>query len=80
MQQRHQNVSSEPDDLARLIAAAIMDRGFYVMLDEQIDLICAPACAENPNDPSDARMVRKFAQKHGWSVGFEGRWYTFTRD
>jgi hypothetical protein len=73
-------VNSELDELVVVIAAAIMDRDFYVLLNDRLKWICGKDCDENPEDPHNARMVKAFAEKHGWSVRFVDRWYTFTQD
>ena len=53
-------------ELLQTIAKAIETRGFYILIDDRLELICGAGCADNPESPEHASKVRKFAAKHGW--------------
>ena len=64
-------------ELVQTIAKAIETRGFYILIDERLELICGAGCADNPDSPEHAIKVKKFAAKHGWCAVRATNGFTF---
>lgn len=56
------------------IRLGIAQRGFYILLDDRIKLICGPNYA---TDTADRDTLRHFAATHGWFVEVEAAAVTF---
>ncbi|HEY3662691.1 MAG TPA: hypothetical protein VGL24_06015 [Chthoniobacterales bacterium] len=68
------------DELVRVMEVAILERGFYFLMDERLDLICGPGCSKDPANSKNLQRVQKFAAERGWKVQLEDHWYSFSRD
>lgn len=69
----------EPDlaNLLRAITSGITQRGFYVLFDDRLDLICGKGCSKDPADPTNAEKIRQFATQNNWAAKVEEHGLTF---
>ncbi len=59
----------DAEDLSRLVNAirlGIVIKGFYVLFDDRLDLICENR--KQMKTPEWAEAVRDFARRHGWEA------------
>ncbi len=68
----------ELEDLVRAIELAIAQRGFYLLMDDRLELICGKGCADL-SDPRHIEMVSNFATLHGWVASIEAGRCIFRR-
>jgi hypothetical protein len=64
-------------DLVMAIRSGISQRGFYVLLDERLDLICGKGCSQDPADPENVEKITRFAAQYDWSAKIEEHGLTF---
>jgi len=67
-------------ELANLLDAinsGITQRGFYVLFDERLDLICGKGCSKDPADPVNAEKIRQFATQYNLMANLEVHGLTF---
>ena len=65
-------MSTELAALAETIGDEIARHGFFILLDERLQMICG-------RGPLSAEKVEAFASAHGWSVHVEGEAVVFSR-
>ena len=70
-------MSCELDELIETIGSAISDRGFYLLMDDRLDLVCGPGCSTRGGEPDITDKVHEFAARHDWQATFDGSGYIF---
>ena len=70
-------MSCELDELIETIRSAIIDRGFYLLMDDRLDLLCGPGCSTQRDEPEITNKVNEFATRHNWQATFDGLGYIF---
>lgn len=64
-------------NLLHAINSGITQRGFYVLFDERLDLICGKGCSQDPADPVNAEKIRQFATQYNLLANLEEHGLTF---
>ena len=54
------------DHLVNTIRLGIVIKGFYLLFDERLDLICGSRKGMNPSEWAEA--IQDFAKRHGWQA------------
>jgi hypothetical protein len=62
-------------ELVWVIQQEIKARGFFMFLDERIELICGEKY--NPHDLQCQSAISRFAAENGWKTVFAGQTVTF---
>jgi hypothetical protein len=70
-------VSYELDKLIETIRSRIIDRGFYFLMDDRLDLLCGPGCSTRGDEPEITNTVNEFAARHDWQATYDGSGYIF---
>ena len=56
--------------LTTLIAEHVKSRGFYILIDDRIKLVCGPDCSLG-NTSEHKQAIIGFAQEQGWFVDIQ---------